>query len=141
HHLMPPRYGVPKVYRARVDRPPDAEQLRRLRTGVEFEPRVVSGPCEVRVRSARSERAEIEIAVHEGRYRQVRRICEAVGLAVMALHRSGYGPLRIGTLPRGAWRDLTPDEGRRLRDASARPGARRAGGPAFGAPAGHGLGR
>jgi 23S rRNA pseudouridine2605 synthase len=121
HHLMHPRYGVRKVYRVRTDRPPDAQQIRRLRGGVEFEPRVVSAPCEVRTRNARLERAEIEIALHEGRYRQVRRMCEAVGLEVKGLHRAAYGPLRIGTLPRGAWRDLTAEEVRRLRAASARP--------------------
>jgi 23S rRNA pseudouridine2605 synthase len=121
HHLMHPRFGVRKVYRVRIDRPPDPQQVIRLRSGVEFEPRVVSAPCEVRVRNARAARAEIEIALHEGRYRQVRRMCEAVGLAVKGLHRSAYGPLRIGTLPRGAWRDLTKEEVRRLRTASERP--------------------
>jgi 23S rRNA pseudouridine2605 synthase len=124
HHLMHPRYGVRKVYRVRVDRPPDAEQIRRLRTGVEFEKGTVSAPCEVRLRNARAERAELEIALHEGRYRQVRRMCEAVGLAVRRLHRPAYGPLRLGTLPRGAWRELTTEEVRRLRAASARPAPR-----------------
>jgi 23S rRNA pseudouridine2605 synthase len=118
HQLMHPRFGVRKVYRVRIDRPPDPQQITRLRTGVEFERGVVSAPCEVRVRNARKERAEIEIALHEGRYRQVRRMCEVVGLAVKGLHRSAYGPLRIGTLPRGAWRDLTAEEVRRLRTAS-----------------------
>jgi len=121
HHLMHPRYGVRKLYRVRLDRPPDGAQIRRLREGVEFEPRTVSAPCEVRVRNARPERAEIEIVLHEGRYRQVRRMCEAVGLGVSRLHRPSYGPLRLGTLPRGAWRDLSPDEVRRLKAASARP--------------------
>ena len=124
HHLMHPRYGVRKVYRVRLDRPPDGDQIRRLRAGVEFEPRTVSAPCDVRVRNARPERAEIEIALHEGRYRQVRRMCEAVGLGVTRLHRPGYGPLQLGTLPRGAWRDLSPEEVRRLKAASARPVAR-----------------
>jgi len=118
HQLMHPRFGVRKVYRVRVDRPADAQQIQRLRTGVEFERGVTSAPCEVRVRNARRERAEIEIALHEGRYRQVRRMCEVVGLGVKGLHRSAYGPLRIGTLPRGAWRDLTAEEVRRLRAAS-----------------------
>ena len=121
HHLMHPRYGVRKVYRARLDRLPDAEQIRRLREGVEFEPRVVSAPCEVRVLRARPDRAEIEIVLHEGRYRQVRRMCEAVGLAVVRLHRPIYGPLTLGELPRGAWRDLTAEEVRRLKGESARP--------------------
>ena len=138
HHLMHPRYGVRKVYRARLDRPPDANQLRRLREGVEFERGVVSAPCEVRVRNARADRAEIEIVLHEGRYRQVRRMCEAVGLEVERLHRPAYGPLGLGDLPRGAWRDLSADEVRRLRTASARPVPRPApdrGGPAPRRPA------
>jgi pseudouridine synthase len=120
HHLMHPRYGVAKVYRVRLDRPPDENQIHRLRTGVAFEPGVVSGPCEVRVRSDRDDRPEIEITLHEGRYRQVRRMCEAVGLAVKGLHRPAYGPLRLGLLPRGGWRDLTAEEVRRLRSAGAR---------------------
>ena len=130
HHLMHPRYGVRKVYRVRLDRLPDAEQIRRLREGVEFEPRVVSAPCEVRVVRARPDRAEIEIVLHEGRYRQVRRMCEAVGLEVERLHRPIYGPLTLGELPRGAWRDLTPDEVRRLKSESARPVPRRVARPA-----------
>jgi pseudouridine synthase len=124
HHLMHPRYGVAKVYRVRLDRPPDADQMRRLRTGVEFEPGVTSSPCEVRVKSERADRAEIEMTIHEGRYRQVRRMCEAVGLAVKGLHRAAYGPLRLGALERGSWRDLTAEEVRRLRAASARPTSR-----------------
>jgi 23S rRNA pseudouridine2605 synthase len=124
HHLMHPRYGVRKVYRARLDRMPDAEQIRRLRQGVEFEPRVVSSPCDVRVSRARPDRPEIEIVLHEGRYRQVRRMCEAVGLTVVRLHRPSYGPLTLGELPRSAFRDLTPDEVRRLKSASARPAPR-----------------
>ncbi|MBI1797891.1 MAG: pseudouridine synthase [Candidatus Eisenbacteria bacterium] len=129
HHLMHPRYGVAKVYRARLDRVADGEQLRRLRSGVEFEPGVVSGPCDVRVHSARPQRFEIEITLNEGRYRQVRRMCEAVALTVRSLHRAAYGPLRLGTLPRGAARDLTAVEVRRLRAASARPVAPRPASP------------
>ena len=124
HHLMHPRYGVRKVYRVRLDRLPDAEQIRRLREGVKFGPGMVSAACEVRIRSARPDRAEVEIVLHEGRYRQVRRMCEAVGLGVVRLHRPTYGPLTLGELPRGAWRDLTPEEIRRLKLASARPAAR-----------------
>jgi 23S rRNA pseudouridine2605 synthase len=120
HHLMHPRYGVAKVYRARLDRPADENQLHRLRTGVQFEPGVWSGPCEVRVVAPRPDRFEIELTLHEGRYRQVRRMCEAVALTVRSLHRAAYGPLRLGPLPRGAARDLTAEEVRRLRAASAR---------------------
>jgi 23S rRNA pseudouridine2605 synthase len=63
----------------------------------------------------------IEIALHEGRYRQVRRMLEAAGLRVHRLHRWAYGPLKLGSLPRGESRPLTAEEVSQLRAASARP--------------------
>ncbi len=121
HKLMHPRYGVMKVYRVRVDRVPGTEALRRLQEGVEFEPGVRSAPARVRVLADEPGDALLEVALHEGRYRQVRRMCEAVGLAVRALHRSAYGPLRLGPVQRGVFRELSEEEVRRLRAACARP--------------------
>jgi 23S rRNA pseudouridine2605 synthase len=121
HKLMHPRYHVMKVYRVRLDRVPGAEALRRLQEGVEFEPGVRSAPARVRVLADEPGDAMIEVALHEGRYRQVRRMCEAVGLAVRALHRSAYGPLRLGPVQRGVFRELSEEEVRRLREACARP--------------------
>jgi 23S rRNA pseudouridine2605 synthase len=126
HKLMHPRYGVSKVYRVRLGAPPAADQVRRLREGVAIEPGQVTSPAEVRVRNARPGRSEIEIVLHEGRYRQVRRMCEAVGLTVTALHRAAYGPLRLGALARGEVRALTAFEVAKLREESARPGGVRA---------------
>jgi 23S rRNA pseudouridine2605 synthase len=125
HKLMHPRYGVAKVYRVRLAGPPAADQVRRLREGVAIEPGVVTAPAEVRVRNARPSRSEIEIVLHEGRYRQVRRMCEAIGLTVTALHRAAYGPLRLGPLARGEVRALTAFEVKKLREESARPGGAR----------------
>jgi 23S rRNA pseudouridine2605 synthase len=127
HRLMHPRYGVDKIYRVRLDRVPDARELDHLRSGVEFEPGITSGPARVRVLDPGPENAMIEISIHEGRYRQVRRMCEALGLRVLGLHRAGYGPLRLGPLARGMWRELSEVELRRLRSASSRPRPR----PAF----------
>ena len=121
HKLMHPRYGVMKVYRVRLERAPAAEAQRRLQDGVEFEPGVRSAPARVRVLADEPGDAMIEVALHEGRYRQVRRMCEAVGLVVRALHRSVYGPLRLGPVQRGVWRELSDEEVRRLRAACARP--------------------
>jgi len=121
HKLMHPRYGVMKVYRVRLDRVPGTEGLRRLQEGVEFEPGVRSAPARVRVLADEPGDAMIEVALHEGRYRQVRRMCEAVGLTVRALHRSAYGPLRLGPVQRGVFRELSEEEVRRLRAACARP--------------------
>ncbi len=124
HHLMHPRYGVEKFYRAVVADPPNERQLQRLQRGVMFEPGVRSAPARVRERDPVARGPVIEIAISEGRYRQVRRMCEAVGLDVVALHRWGYGPLRLGDLERGMWRELSEEEVARLRSASARPKAR-----------------
>lgn len=121
HRLMHPRYGVEKFYRVRLDREPGARQLERLAAGVEFEPGVVSAPARVRRIDPGFDAIMIEVAIHEGRFRQVRRMCEAVGLTVTGLHRVGYGPIRLGPLARGMWRELSEAEVERLRAASARP--------------------
>ena len=141
HHLMHPRYGVSKLYRVHADRAPSPEMLRRLREGIEFEPGVRSAPARVRVRDPDAGECVIEIELHEGRYRQVRRMCEAAGLRVLRLHRWGYGPLRLAGVARGLWRELSEEEVRRLRSASARPHPRPAGAgarsrPPRGAPRG-----
>jgi 23S rRNA pseudouridine2605 synthase len=122
HHLMHPRYGVPKLYRVTLGAPPEDDALRRLRAGVEIEPGVRSGPAEVRIHSERRDRVAIELKIQEGRYREVRKMCEAVGLDVRRLHRFGYGPLRLDKLPNGACRELSGPEVQRLRAAGARPG-------------------
>ncbi|HEY2954904.1 MAG TPA: pseudouridine synthase [Candidatus Eisenbacteria bacterium] len=124
HRLMHPRYGVSKLYRVHVDRAPSPEMLRRLSEGIQFEPGVFSSPARVRVREETAGESVIELELHEGRYRQVRRMCEAAGLRVLRLHRWGYGPLRLAGLERGLWRELSEEEVRRLRVASARPHAR-----------------
>jgi 23S rRNA pseudouridine2605 synthase len=138
HHLTHPRYGVWKLYRVAVAAVPDGHQLRRLRAGVELERGVVSSPAEVRLRRVRSGRAVLDIALHEGRHRQVRRMCEAVGLELKALRRWGFGPLRLGQLPAGVWRDLSATEVARLKAAAARPGGQR---PSWGVSAKVGVGR
>jgi pseudouridine synthase len=136
HRLMHPRYGVRKVYRARVSQLPTPDQLRRLRTGVTLEPGVRSAPAQVHVLRGREGRAVVEITVHEGRYHQVRRMCEVVGLDVKALHRSAYGPLTLAKMARGDVRDLTRVEVARLRRESLRPaGVRRPSPDATNAPA------
>lgn len=125
HRLMHPRYGVQKLYRVRLDVAPTEGQIRRLEQGVEIEPGWTSQPATVKVRDTTPGGSLITIGVHEGRYRQVRRMCEAVGLVVLGLHRIGYGPLKLGELERGLWRELSVAEIAGLRAASARPVPRR----------------
>jgi len=122
HRLMHPRYGVVKTYRVVVDRVPDEGAIRKMRLGVRIEAGEVTAPAEVRMLGVRDGRAALEVKVHEGRYRQVRRMCEGLGLPVRRLQRIGYGPLRLARLPKGASRPLTAVELRRLKASAARPG-------------------
>jgi 23S rRNA pseudouridine2605 synthase len=125
HKLMHPRYGVVKVYRVRLDREPTRSQLERLSRGVRYEPGVTSAPAVARRIDPGFDAIMIELQIHEGRFRQVRRMCEAVGLTVTGLHRVGYGPLRLGPLARGMFRELSEDEVVRLRAAASRPASTR----------------
>ena len=123
HRLMHPRYGVAKVYRVRLAREPRPEQLRRLSGGVRFDRGLVSGPARARRIDPGFDAIMIEVIVHEGRFRQVRKMCEAVGLEVTGLHRVGYGPIRLGPLARGMFRELSDEEVEKLRAESSRPSA------------------
>jgi 23S rRNA pseudouridine2605 synthase len=111
NRLTHPRYEVPKVYRVSVrGGPVGADALARLRSGVELEDGRTA-PARVR----RLGPAELEITIHEGRNRQVRRMCDAVGHPVVELCRTGFGPLRLGALAPGGHRRLRPAEVERLR--------------------------
>ncbi|RDI73847.1 pseudouridine synthase [Gaiella occulta] len=105
HRLAHPRYGVEKTYVADVEGEPSAETILRLASGVALEDGVTA-PARVR----RLGRARLELVLHEGRNRQVRRMCDAVGHPVRRLHRSGYAGLDLKGLEVGAWRELTRDE-------------------------------
>jgi len=111
NRLTHPRFEVPKTYVATLARGPVSESaLRRLREGVALEDGVTA-PARVRRRGA----GTIEITIHEGRKRQVRRMCEAVGHPVSALERVAFGPLRLGSLAPGEHRRLRAAEVERLR--------------------------
>jgi 23S rRNA pseudouridine2605 synthase len=113
--LTHPRYEVQKVYLARVEPSPVGEPaLRRLREGVELDDGVTSP---ARVRQVRP--GLLEIAISEGRKRQVRRMFEGVGHRVVELRRIAFGPLRLGDLPEGGHRRLSPAEVERLSKPAA----------------------
>jgi 23S rRNA pseudouridine2605 synthase len=111
HRLTHPSFAVPRTYRAHVRHPPLKEPaLRALREGVELE----DGPtAPARVRRLGPDR--LELTIHEGRKRQVKRMCEAVGHPVKRLERVAFGPLRLGGLEPGEHRRLTAAEVERLR--------------------------
>jgi 23S rRNA pseudouridine2605 synthase len=111
NRLTHPRYEVPKTYRAQVRGGALREgELRALREGVELDD---GRTAPARVRQVRP--GLLEITIHEGRKRQVRRMCEAVGHPVERLQRVAFGPLRLAGLKEGAARRLTAAEVERLR--------------------------
>jgi 23S rRNA pseudouridine2605 synthase len=113
HRLAHPRYEVEKVYEAEVEGEPSDDALERLRTGVELD----DGPtAPARVR--RLGPSTIELAIHEGRKHQVKRMFAAVGYPVTRLHRSRYAGLTLEGLEPGAWRELEPPELERLGSAA-----------------------
>jgi 23S rRNA pseudouridine2605 synthase len=114
HLLAHPRHGVPKTYRATVRGSiPDAA-LRRLREGVDLDGRMTS-PAQVTLISRGSERSVLEVVLHEGRNRQVRRMCEAVGYPVRQLHRPRYAGIGVEGLAPGEARELSAAEVDQLR--------------------------
>jgi pseudouridine synthase len=113
HRLAHPKYEVDKVYVAEVWGQPTDGTLRKLAEGVKLEDGKTA-PASVR----RIEGGRIELTIHEGRNRQVKRMLEAVGHRVRTLHRSSYGPLKLEGLEPGAWRELEPSEVERLREAT-----------------------
>src|SRR3954453_14855993 len=114
HRLAHPRYELDKVYEVECWKQPTDADLARLRAGVEL----AHGPTRP-AGVSRIDGARIELVLHEGRNRQVRRMVEAVGHRVKRLHRSRYGPLTLGGLEPGAWRELEASEVQRLRSTAA----------------------
>ena len=113
HRLAHPRYGVPKVYEAEVEGSPGEDVLEALRGGVGLEDGRTA-PATARLLAP----GLVELTLHEGRKRQVKRMLEAVGHPVRRLHRSRYAGLGLDGLEPGAWRELTRDEVAGLRRAA-----------------------
>ena len=117
--LTHPRYGVQKVYRVKVQpRRVARRAIEALRSGVELEDGMTA-PARVRQVAP----GVLELTLREGRKRQVRRMCEAVGHRVVELERVAFGPLGLRGLERGRSRRLKDAEVERLRRAAARPGS------------------
>ncbi len=113
HAVTHPSTHIPKLYRVTV-RPAITEEQR-----LEFEEGIVldgrrTAPCQVRIASSDPERCVMEVVLHEGRNRQIRRMCEHFGLEVARLRRNAIGKVKLGMLPVGSWRYLKPEEVRDL---------------------------
>ena len=115
HRLAHPRYEVDKVYEADVEGEPSDEAISRLEEGVELD--------DGRTAPAKARRlapSRLELAIHEGRKHQVKRMLEAVGHPVTRLHRSRYAGLTADGVDPGKWRELTDEEVSSLRELTRR---------------------
>lgn len=107
--VLHPSHHVDKTYRALVKGKPSEAALDRLRSGVVLDDGPTQ-PAEVRLAGRKGKNAYVEIIIHEGRKRQVKRMCEAIGHPVLQLHRASFGPLELGDLPEGKYRVLSEQE-------------------------------
>ncbi|MDE6088870.1 MAG: rRNA pseudouridine synthase [Oscillospiraceae bacterium] len=116
--IMHPSKHVAKTYRVTVRPSVTEQQLTQLAAGVVLDDGKKTLPANVVVLTNEpGRRVVLQITIREGRNRQIRRMCEAVGLEVARLRRTSIGPVRLGMLKPGTWRDLTPEELRAIRNA------------------------
>jgi len=119
HRLLHPRFGVRRVYEAEVTGRMSPQELGRFRQGVVLEDGVAK-PADVRMLRRTRATTWLRLTFTEGRYREVKRFCAALGHRVLRLRRVRFGPLRLGRLAPGAFRPLTAEELPRLRATSPR---------------------
>jgi len=112
--MLHPSMEVDKVYLARVSNQLTPQEARRLEMGVMVDGRKTAR-AKVRILDFKGLYTDILVSIHEGRNRQVRKMVEQVGHQVVMLRRIRFGPLKLGDLPRGMWRELTQEELNELR--------------------------
>lgn len=111
--LTHPSKHVSKTYRVTVRPPVTEEQLTAIATGIVIDDRKTA-PADVRVVLQEEKRVVLEIVLYEGRNRQIRKMCEEIGLEVARLRRIAVGSVKLGMLKLGSWRELTEEEVRKL---------------------------
>jgi 23S rRNA pseudouridine2605 synthase len=125
NQLLHPRYGVEKTYRATILGRLSPDDVRRLHDGVALDTGERAAGAQVRVVAVRAGSSVVDLTLHEGRNRQVRRMFESVGHPVQALVRLRFGPIALGDLPVGHTRSLTAKELAALRRQHPQDGERR----------------
>lgn len=115
-HLLHPSHEVEKQYLVKVSNRVSSEALHQLAAGVQLDDGRMTSPAKVRLIRYEAFDSVVLISIHEGRYRQVRRMFQAVGHDVVSLRRVGFGPIYLNDLPRGTWRHLTDVEVRKLKE-------------------------
>ncbi|MEE1278827.1 MAG: pseudouridine synthase [Acutalibacteraceae bacterium] len=119
--LTHPSSHVNKTYRVTVNGAVDDEMVNRLATGIMLDGKMTL-PCDVFVIDRKADRTVMIFTIHEGRNRQIRRMCEAVGLSVIRLKRTEIAGVKLGMLPQGKWRPLHEREMRHLTGISSSKG-------------------
>lgn len=112
-----PSKHVPKTYRVTIRPDITDDQLLAFNEGIEIDGRMTA-PADAHIIKKGENRVVIEVILHEGRNRQIRKMCEALGLEVARLKRTHIGSIKLGMLPQGKWRNLTEDEVHRLKVSS-----------------------
>lgn len=117
NNMTHPSRHVPKTYRVTVRPAINEDILNNLMTGIMIDGKMTL-PADVRVLSQEPNRVVLEIVICEGRNRQIRKMCEDQGLTVARLKRIAIGPVKLGMLKQGEWRELTPQELKSLKQAN-----------------------
>ena len=107
-----PKHEIEKTYTVTVKGEVTSEEIDRLRCGVEIEQGVITRKAKVKriMWDKENNKSRLEIIIHEGKNRQVRKMCEAIGKKVLALHRSKIGNIDVRDIPLGKWRYLKKEE-------------------------------
>jgi 23S rRNA pseudouridine2605 synthase len=109
NQLIHPKYHVDKVYRLTIVGTADGAQLRALRNGVLLDDGITA-PAKVTVLTIKNTTSNLEMTIHEGKNRQIRRMCETVGINLLELERVSFGPITLGQLKSGKYRMLIKKE-------------------------------
>lgn len=110
YRVTHPKFHIDKTYVVVIKGGITIRGLHQLRRGVKLDDNHVTSPAEVEILNAENGHTMLEVTIHEGRNRQVRKMFEAIGNAVVELRRTKIGKIELGTLPMGRWRHLTSHE-------------------------------
>lgn len=109
YRMTHPKHEISKVYEALISGVPSSEEIKRFETGLEIEDYITS-PAQISIVYTNGNNTLVHITIHEGKNRQVRKMCLAIGHKVITLRRISIGPIALGDISEGKWRKLTPDE-------------------------------
>ncbi|MFA5524249.1 MAG: pseudouridine synthase [Tissierellales bacterium] len=109
YRLIHPKFMVVKTYIATVEGTPNKEELERFRKGLEIDGYITS-EAEIEVLNTVNDKSVVKIQIHEGKNRQVRKMCEKIGHPINSLKRIAIGELELGTIKKGCWRFLDENE-------------------------------